>query len=174
MLYINGYEVAAIENINGNWATLYSNPKITVSYDPNGGSGTMSDSNSPYVHGASVTVMENAFIRENYDFTGWNTASDGSGKSYSAGDNFTIEDDIILYAQWKKNSVTPTDPTEPTNPAKPVEPAKPAESNPNTGATVPQTGDGTNVFLWLTLLVVSCGGLAGTLAFKKGRDSFSD
>ena len=168
--YQNGSMLNNDTTLYGKWDKLY-----TVSYDPNGGSGTMTDSNSPYVYGASVTIMENTFIRENYHFTGWNTASDGSGKSYSAGDNYTIEDDITLYAQWKKNTVTPLDPTDPTNPtkpvkpAKPMEPTKPAESNPNTEATLPQTGDDTNVFLWMALLVVSCGGLAGTFAFKKRR-----
>jgi len=176
-LSINGYKVGTVENMNGNWATLYSTPTITVSYewattdnpddvtapatdvikagteytakeqdastqgyrfdgwytnkdctqvyqddsvlnsdttlygkweklynvlyDSNGGSGTMADNSSPYVYGASVTVMENEFTHENYNFTGWNTASDGGGKNYSAGDNFVIENNVTLYAQWK-------------------------------------------------------------------------
>lgn len=163
-VYQNGSELNNDTTFYGKWGKLYN-----VSYDPNGGSGTMTDSSSPYVSGSSVTVMENTFTQENYDFTGWNTASDGSGKSYSAGDNFTIEGDITLYAQWK----TLSGPTEPINPSKPggetkpSEPTKSAESNPNTEATVPQTGDDANVFLYFTLLLVSCGGLAGTLAKKE-------
>lgn len=35
-----------------------------------------------------------------YYFAGWNTAADGTGKSYDAGDEITITENTILYAQW--------------------------------------------------------------------------
>ena len=42
-----------------------------------------------------------------YEFTGWNTAADGSGTSYAAGSRIKMDSTITLYAQWKeKNSVT--------------------------------------------------------------------
>ena len=49
----------------------------TVTYNANGGTGTMTDSNSPYTAGATVTVMENAFTRDGFTFEKWNTAADG-------------------------------------------------------------------------------------------------
>lgn len=52
--------------------------------------------------GAEITIAQNAFIYDGYDFTGWNTASDGSGASYAAGAKLTMIADITLYAQWKK------------------------------------------------------------------------
>ncbi|MBQ0030495.1 MAG: InlB B-repeat-containing protein [Bacteroidales bacterium] len=41
------------------------------------------------------------------EFVEWNTKADGTGTAYNAGDNFTTEEDIILYAIWK--SGTPDD-----------------------------------------------------------------
>ena len=35
-----------------------------------------------------------------YGFTGWNTASDGSGTNYSAGASYTLSGSVMLYAQW--------------------------------------------------------------------------
>ncbi len=37
-------------------------------------------------------------------------------------------------------------------------------------ANIPQTGDNTPLFLWIALLIVSCGGIAGTLAFHKEKN----
>ena len=51
-------------------------------------------------YGDEITVLNNAFRRDGYYFTGWNTAEDGSGQDYAAGDTFTITDNMVLYAQW--------------------------------------------------------------------------
>ncbi|MBR5984288.1 MAG: InlB B-repeat-containing protein, partial [Bacteroidales bacterium] len=73
----------------------------TVSYNSNGGSGTMTDSNSPYTSGSTVTVMNNGFTAPSgKEFAGWNTAADGSATSYSAGATFSITANTTLYAQW--------------------------------------------------------------------------
>ena len=78
-----------------------------VTYDANGGSGSMSKSSCFY--GYSYTLKENTFTKTNYTFNGWNTSADGSGKSYSnkaSINSLTTEDEatITLYAQWKGNS----------------------------------------------------------------------
>ena len=82
----------------------------TVTYDANGGTGTMTDSNSPYYQGATVTAKTNTFTRDGYEFTGWNTAADGSGTSYDEGDTFTPTANTTLYAQWAEAGkvATPT------------------------------------------------------------------
>lgn len=79
-------------------------PTYTVTYDANGGSGTMTDKNSPYADGAVATVLTNGFTRSRYTFTGWNTKADGSGDSYKTGDKIPMTDNVILYAQWTRNS----------------------------------------------------------------------
>lgn len=69
---------------------------ITVAYDANGGSGTMTSQTGS----TSYTVKTNSFTAPTGGtFTGWNTAADGSGTAYAAGN--TISSNATLYAQWK-------------------------------------------------------------------------
>ena len=55
-----------------------------------------------YAPGATVTVLDNTgnLAKSGYTFSGWNTAADGSGQSYSPGATFTINTNTVLYAQW--------------------------------------------------------------------------
>ena len=78
----------------------------TLTYDANGGTGTMTDTNSPYANGATVTVKSNSFTRTGYTFTGWNTVANGSGTPYAAGATFSISANTTLFAQWSENMTT--------------------------------------------------------------------
>lgn len=79
----------------------YTVSEQSLSYDANGGEGAIDSATG--AAGESVTVAENAFTRNNYIFTGWNTQADGKGTAYKAGDSFTLTDeDTVLYAQWNK------------------------------------------------------------------------
>ena len=54
----------------------------------------------------SIGVDNNSFLRENYTFTGWNTAADGSGTAYTPGDAVSLTasaNTAVLYAQWQEN-----------------------------------------------------------------------
>lgn len=74
----------------------------TVSYNYNGGSGSM-DSQTFYPDdGESVTIKANGFTRSGYSFVNWNTSWDGNGTSYSAGSTYK-GNGMTLYAQWKIN-----------------------------------------------------------------------
>ena len=91
----------------------YNVQTFTVTYNNNGGSGTMTDSNSPYWIGSTVTTKANTFTAPTgYTFSGWNTAANGSGTSYAAGATFTINANTTLYAQWEASgpavSIDPT------------------------------------------------------------------
>ena len=62
------------------------------------------------VHGKDTVAKVSAGItptRENYEFTGWNTAADGSGTPYKAGDPIAMTEDVNLYAQWKLKDTDP-------------------------------------------------------------------
>lgn len=83
----------------------YYNLTYTVIYDANGGTGSMTDSNSPYIAGSIVTVLNNSFTKSNSSFLKWNTAADGSGIDYNPADTFIISADVTLYAQWINYSV---------------------------------------------------------------------
>mgnify|MGYP004493832615 FL=1 len=74
----------------------------TVSYNSNGGSGSM-DSQTFYPDdGESVTIKANGFTRSGYSFEKWLTSPDGSGTSYNAGSTYK-GNGMTLYAQWKIN-----------------------------------------------------------------------
>ena len=85
--------------------TLYAQWTIntyTVTYDNNGGTGSQTDSSSPYNYNSTVTVLGvGTMAKTGYTFAGWNTAANGSGTPYSAGNTFTIAANTTLYAQWK-------------------------------------------------------------------------
>ena len=75
----------------------------TVTYNANGGSGSTTDSNSPYNYGATVNAVDNAFTApDGKYFTNWSTTASGPGDSYDEGDEITdnITSDIELYARW--------------------------------------------------------------------------
>ena len=79
----------------------------TVTYDANGGTGTVTDTNSPYEENATVTVLANGFTAPTgKKFVSWNTVADGSGTSYSLNGTFTITSNTTLYAIWEEISYT--------------------------------------------------------------------
>ena len=78
----------------------------TMSYDGNGNTGgnPPTDNSGPYDSGSSVSVLGNTgsppLTKPGYVFTGWNTAANGSGTSYSPTNTFNIAANTTLYAQW--------------------------------------------------------------------------
>ena len=84
----------------------HSADEILVSFDANGGEGSMDAMTQK--KDASFTLTGNTFTRTGYDFTGWNTEKDGSGASYTDGATVTFTSDTVLYAQWKAKKYTVT------------------------------------------------------------------
>lgn len=72
----------------------------TLSYSNNGGSGAVSDPVTQATNATTNVPDGSALSRAYYTFNGWNTAADGSGTSYDAGDTFTFLEHTTLYAQW--------------------------------------------------------------------------
>lgn len=100
---------ASLNFSSGN--TIYSisvTSLYTVTYDGNGNtSGSApTDSNSPYVSGNTVTVLDNtgSLAKTGYTFSGWNTSAEGTGTEYAAGVTFNISENTTLYAKWTVNS----------------------------------------------------------------------
>jgi uncharacterized repeat protein (TIGR02543 family) len=90
-----------------------------VTYDANGGSGTMANSTATY--NANFNTTKNAFTRTGYTFIGWNEKADGTGTWWYLSSNgvyengnganpwkWTYTHDLTLYAQWKANTYTIT------------------------------------------------------------------
>lgn len=81
------------------WANDDMLASYTVLYDANGGVGEIREQHVSPTEPA--TVLTNWFSYGGYQFNGWNTASDGSGISYTENDSVTFDDNHVLYAQWK-------------------------------------------------------------------------
>ena len=82
--------------------------KYTIKFDANGGTGTTKEVVCDY--GSKCTLTGNAFTRDGYEFTGWNTKGDGNGVSYRdrevVKDLSSVDGAIVtLYAKWKANDV---------------------------------------------------------------------
>ena len=92
------------------YAKIGSTATYTVTYDENGGSGTMADT-AKYAEGATASVMANGFTAPSGKvFLGWSTNKDGP-VAYYANSQLKIEkQNVILYAIWgyKDSTVTLT------------------------------------------------------------------
>ena len=75
--------------------------KLLLTYDANYGSNPETKVIG-YEAGETAIIKGDLFGRKNYTFTGWNTDTDGDGKSYDRGDKLEMDEDITLYAQWKR------------------------------------------------------------------------
>ena len=72
----------------------------TITFNANGGEGSMEPQR--FEVGVDTALNANTFTRENYKFTGWNTAADGSGATYvDEGAILELSGDMTLYAQWQ-------------------------------------------------------------------------
>ena len=103
--YSDGQNIQPTEDL-----TLYAQwEKIqyfTVSFDANGGTGSMSS--MTFGKGETKTLTANTFTRTGYTFIGWNTKSDGSGTSYTNKQSITPTENLTLYAQWEESKDTGT------------------------------------------------------------------
>lgn len=91
---------ASSQKLTAKWNRTVS-ANTTVSFNANGGSGEMGSVEAE--SGSVITVPENSFTWAKHEFTGWNTAADGSGTAYAPGASITAgEEDaaVTLYAQW--------------------------------------------------------------------------
>ncbi len=128
---MNGYTYRVIVNGSAlvvaisNTAQLTVIPTYIITYVGTGStSGSVPLDNNAYIEGATAIIKNNSgnLSRAGYSFKGWNTSLDGSGVSYSMGDNLVIgKDDISLYAQWTLNTTPPPPPTPPTSPTPSLE-----------------------------------------------------
>ena len=90
-------------NPNNSSATLYAQWKeniYTVSYNANGGNGSMSDTLISQLGGS---VPTNTFTRYGYTFMGWSTSMNGTVE-YANGATIYPDKDTTLYAVWQINS----------------------------------------------------------------------
>jgi uncharacterized repeat protein (TIGR02543 family) len=87
------YDFDANVTLYAQWAAL---PDHTVTFNANGGSGSM----SPQSANIPTALNANAFTRTGYDFVEWNTDAGGSGTAYADEAFYDFDADVTLYAQW--------------------------------------------------------------------------
>ena len=73
--------------------------KYTISYDGNTSTSGSVDSQTK-TYGASITLQQNGYTKTGYSFQNWNTKADGTGTTYAAGDTYSGNASVTLYAQW--------------------------------------------------------------------------
>ena len=83
-------------------------PHYTVSFNANGGAGSMSDQD--FTYDTAQTLTMNSFTYSDYHFVSWNTEADGSGVSYDDGEEVinlseTGTGTVVLYAQWEEDAM---------------------------------------------------------------------
>jgi uncharacterized repeat protein (TIGR02543 family) len=83
----------------GTWkyTLTVSNLATTVTFNANGGKGTM----TPERHSASTALTSNRFTRAGYTFVDWTTAANGSGATYANGATYPFTKTTTLFAQWR-------------------------------------------------------------------------
>ena len=101
---ILGYSVRCIRSTPGT---------LTINFDGNG-STSGSTASQQIAAGNTSSLNTNGFTRTGYMFTGWNTATDGSGTSYADGADYTVtpatgDATVTLYAQWEQIPTTMQD-----------------------------------------------------------------
>lgn len=83
-------------------ATFTEDPKYNITYNANYTGATDEPVVVSEYADESVTIAPySTFTRAGYAITSWNTAADGNGTPYSAGDSYTMTSaGLTLYAQW--------------------------------------------------------------------------
>lgn len=89
--------------------TLFAVWKIntfTVTFNANGGINPPEAQTK--IYGTALTLTKTRPTRANYSFEGWNTKADGTGTTYAAGDSYTENSAVTLYAIWDPNATSVT------------------------------------------------------------------
>ena len=83
------------------YAQINDGKSYAVTYDPNGGTGTVADSNR-YAQNklAKVLSSDGLTAPEGKVFLGWNTKADGTGEMKYPGSSVLVTGNITLYAVW--------------------------------------------------------------------------
>ncbi len=93
-------------NLYAVWSKQSTSSNVTISYNANGGSGSMSS--QTVTKGVYVTLKANAFIRSGYSFAGWTTSPSGTVAIYRDCAQVSITSNLSLYAVWTEKSTSST------------------------------------------------------------------
>ena len=78
--------------------TLRYRQQFTITYHPNGGTGSIVSINVN--QGSIHTVVSQGYTSGTFNPAGYSTAANGTGTTYLFGQSFIVDGDITLYARW--------------------------------------------------------------------------
>ena len=126
-----------------------------LSYDLNGSEDKQTVAFATVEHVTETEVTAEQPVRKGYSFVGWNTAKDGSGTSYAAGDKVELSAPVTLFAQWKKDEPTPKPSDNKPSDNKPA--GKPAKKTKANKQALPGTGDASaNIVAAMGIMAIAC------------------
>ena len=144
VVYVDGATVTNLTDIEDDEIDLYAvwveKKPITITFNNNGGSGTMNDLDGKTY--TDINLTKNTMERDGYTFLGWAT-EEGGAVVYRDGETINVrgsEENLVLYAVWKRNK-TPTGST------------LTGKGSGKTTITNPQTG---RTSLIIVLVILSC------------------
>lgn len=138
-----------------------------VAYDLNGSTDEQTcDYATQEKNAAGATVkVKAAPVRKDYDFTGWNTAADGSGTVYEADSDLKVTEPVTLYAQWKKHEEPASKPGDKGDTPKPGK-TDVTKTVKKAKKSLPATGD-TAMATAVSAVAIAALCLAGGLILKR-------
>jgi uncharacterized repeat protein (TIGR02543 family) len=77
---------------------------FTVTFDANGGNGSMTAQRFTAGVGQALTSNANLITRAGFTFAGWTTNANGTGTSYTNNQSVTLFAGVTLYAKWNANT----------------------------------------------------------------------
>lgn len=90
------YLPSATVTLYAQWTAV---PLVTITFDPNGGSGSVASIVGPT--GSTVTLPDGSgLIYPGYSLSSWNAALNGSAASYHVAGTMQLSSSATLYAQW--------------------------------------------------------------------------
>ncbi|MCU1363237.1 MAG: cell wall/surface repeat protein [Acidimicrobiaceae bacterium] len=103
------FQVAAVTKVGRGAYSLPSKVvtatgSISITFNANGGIGTMAPETEPY--DATAALTPNTFTYVGYTFAGWNSKANGSGTAFNDGSLVKFNGSATFYAQWTVGSVT--------------------------------------------------------------------
>ena len=84
----------------------YLAPVYTISYNSNNGAGSTTTQSKTW--GYAVNLYSCGWTKAGHTFVRWNTAADGSGTNYLAGQSYSANENRTLYAIWSPNTFAVT------------------------------------------------------------------
>lgn len=126
-----------------------------LSYDLNGSEDEQTAKFAAVTCVTEAEVTAEQPVRKGYSFVGWNTAKDGSGTSYAAGDKVELSAPVTLFAQWKKDEPAPKPSDKKPSDNKPA--GKPAKKTKANKQALPSTGDASaNIVAAMGIMAIAC------------------